>query len=332
MTTPIYNDPARRHDFAFLFDVTNGNPNGDPDNGNQPRVDPETMHGLVTDVCIKRKIRDWVDMEYGTQKHFAIYVQNKGIALNALHQRAHQAVFGTSVSEQGVEEPVVREKNSPKKGAKREEPEKSEKVDEWNGARQNRRREWMCDHFYDIRTFGAVLTTGDYPAGQVRGPMQLTFAQSIDIITPSDISITRVAVTEIDPKKKTTTTMGRKALVPYGLYLGYGFFVPHFARQTGFTEADLEIFWEALRGIWDLDRSASRGMLAFHGLYVFSHDNPRGNAPAHRLFERIQVRKRDNIQVPRSIRDYDMTVQDTSLPEGVTLTSLVDAREGASIL
>lgn len=305
MTAPILYDPTKRHDFAFLFDVTNGNPNGDPDAGNLPRIDPETMRGLVTDVCIKRKIRDWVDMTHTAEERFEIYVQNKGIALNTLHQRAHQAVFGEASSENG------------QKG-------KDGKRDESNATRQNQRRAWMCQHFYDIRTFGAVLSTGDYPSGQVRGPIQLTFAQSIDPIIPLDMSITRVAVTEIDPSKKTTSTMGRKAFVPYGLYLGYGFFVPHFAQQTSFSSEDLEVFWTALQSIWDVDRSASRGMLALHGLYIFSHSNALGNAPAHRLFERIQIHRADDVQVPRHITDYAITINDAELPDGVTLTRLVD--------
>ena len=307
--TPILFDPTKRHDFAFLFDVTNGNPNGDPDAGNLPRIDPETMHGLVTDVCIKRKIRDWVDMTRSDQERFEIYIQNKGIALNDFNKRAHQAVFETSTAENGQSEA----KRS--KGAKGD-----EQVKESHSARQNARREWMCEHFYDIRTFGAVLSTGDYPAGQVRGPIQLTFAQSIDPIIPLDISITRVAVTEIDPSKKTTSTMGRKAFVPYGLYLGYGFFVPHFGLQTGFSAEDLELFWTALRSIWDVDRSANRGMLALRGLYIFSHSNALGNAPAHSLFSRIHIKLREGVHVPRHITDYAETVDDADLPEGVTLT------------
>ena len=316
--TSIYCDPTRRHDFAFLFDVTNGNPNGDPDAGNLPRIDPETMHGLVTDVCIKRKIRDWVDMTHSNQERFEIYVQNKGIALNDFNKRAHQAVFEKAAAENGRGEQIITEPKRPKGG----EQGKEAKVEESNAARQNARREWMCNHFYDIRTFGAVLSTGDYPAGQVRGPIQLTFAQSIDPIIPLDISITRVAVTEIEQGKKTTTTMGRKAFVPYGLYLGYGFFVPHFARQTGFSAEDLELFWTAFQSIWDVDRSASRGMLALRGLYIFSHSNALGNAPTHSLFDRIRPKLVEEVQAPRYITDYLVTVNDADLPDGITLTHL----------
>lgn len=321
VATPIYCDPTKRHDFAFLFDVTNGNPNGDPDAGNLPRIDPETMRGLVTDVCIKRKIRDWVDMTRGTQERFEIYVQNKGIALNDFNRRAHQAVFG-AITEDGQSETAVEVKDTKRgKGAKGGEQGRDTRRDESVSDRQQSRRAWMCDHFYDIRTFGAVLSTGDYPAGQVRGPIQLTFAQSIDPIIPLDISITRVAVTEIQSDKKTTSTMGRKAFVPYGLYLGYGFVVPHFAQQTGFSTEDLELFWAALQSVWDIDRSANRGMLALRGLYIFSHSNALGNAPAHRLFERLNVKLKEGIQVSRHIADYDMIVNDADLPDGVTLTS-----------
>jgi CRISPR-associated protein Csd2 len=318
--TSIFCDPTKRHDFSFLFDVTNGNPNGDPDAGNLPRIDPETMHGLVTDVCIKRKIRDWVDMTRNNEERFEIYVQNKGIALNDFNKRAHQAVFEASPAENGQEQTATEAKRA--KGAKGDEQGKDVKVAESNAARQNARREWMCKHFYDIRTFGAVLSTGDYPAGQVRGPIQLTFAQSISPIIPLDISITRVAVTVIDQDKKTTSTMGRKSFVPYGLYLGHGFLVPHFARQTGFSAEDLELFWTALRSVWDVDRSASRGMLALRGLYIFSHENALGNAPAHSLFDRIHVDLNAGVQAPRHIGDYTVTVDDADLPEGVTLTRL----------
>jgi CRISPR-associated protein Csd2 len=324
----VHCDPTRRHDFAFLFDVTNGNPNGDPDAGNLPRIDPETMRGLVTDVCIKRKIRDWVDMAYNGKESFEIYVQNKGIALNEFNKRAHTALFG--VADNGQSETTEEGKDTKRaRAAKGGVQGRDIRTDESVPTRQNARRDWMCKHFYDIRTFGAVLSTGDYPAGQVRGPVQLTFAQSIDPIFPQDISITRVAVTEIDPKKKTTSTMGRKAFVPYGLYLGYGFMVPHFAQQTGFSAEDLQIFWTALQSIWDIDRSASRGMLALRGLYIFTHENKLGNAPAHRLFDRIQIKKRlderseEEVQVPRHITDYDIRVDGDDLPDGVTLTQLV---------
>lgn len=289
MTVPIYYDPEKRHDFVLLFDVTDGNPNGDPDAGNLPRVDPETMHGLVTDVSIKRKIRDWVDVTYGNKERYKIYVQNKGIALNTLHERAYTALNLNST------------------GSKQ----KAEDVEQVRG--------WMCENFFDIRTFGAVMNT-TINCGQVRGPVQLTFARSIDPIVPLDLAITRVAITKVGEDK--TTEIGRKAVVPYALYKGYGFVTPHFARQTGFSSEDLETFWSALQRAWELDRSASRGMVAFRGLYIFSHDNSLGNAPAHRLLERIKVEAAENVKAPRHMKDYSVIVDDAAKPDGVTLTRI----------
>lgn len=303
MANPICTDVARRQDFVLLFDVTDGNPNGDPDAGNLPRVDPETMHGLVTDVCLKRKVRNYVDVARGDQANFKIYVQNKGIALNELHQRAYAALKLTST------------------GTKQ----KRGDVDQ--------ARQWMCQNFYDIRTFGAVMTTG-VNCGQVRGPVQLTFARSIDPVVPLDLSITRVAVTDPEDarvvvsesgtaKGGKTTEMGRKALVPYGLYRGHGFFNPYFGEQTGFTHDDLALFWEALQRMWDLDRSASRGLMACRGLYLFSHESKLGNAPAHSLFSRITVSRRPDVEAPRQFSHYQVLVDDSPLPQGITLTRLV---------
>jgi CRISPR-associated protein Csd2 len=301
METATYNDTGRRHDFVLFFDVCDGNPNGDPDAGNLPRVDPETMQGLVTDVAIKRKVRDWVDLARGDEGRFKIYIQSGSEALNALHKRAYTAL------------------NLKSTGAKQA----KDDVDKARG--------WMCDNFYDIRVFGAVMTTG-VNCGQVRGPMQITFARSIDPIIPLDISITRVAVTKEEDAKVVvaedgsgsgkTTEMGRKALVPYGLYRAHGFFNPHFAKQTGTTSDDLELFWKALQQMWDLDRSASRGLMACRGLYVFTHDSSLGDAPAHRLFERVQVSRRDGVEAPRSFRDYNVAVDSADMPDGVTLTAL----------
>lgn len=301
MDNPMYHDPGKRHDFVYLFDVTDGNPNGDPDAGNLPRVDPETMQGLVTDVSIKRKIRDWVDAARGSEERFKIYVQNSGVALNTKHRRAYTALNLTST------------------GSKQ----KREDVDQV--------RAWMCQNFYDIRTFGALMTT-DINCGHVRGPVQLTFARSVDPILPLELAITRVAITkekdvevvandrgEMSGK---TTEMGRKALVPYALYVGYGFVTPHFARQTAFSSEDLALLWAALQSAWNLDRSASRGALAFRGAYIFSHEHPLGNAQAHRLFERITVHRINGVEVPRRFSDYSVTVNDTALPQGVTLTIL----------
>jgi CRISPR-associated protein Csd2 len=304
--TAIHTDTGRRHDFVLLFDVTDGNPNGDPDAGNLPRVDPETMQGLVSDVAIKRKVRDYVDMVHDGEQRFEIYVQNKGIALNDQHQRAY--------TDLGIKSTGAKQK--------REDVERG--------------REWMCANFYDIRTFGAVMTTG-VNCGQVRGPMQLTFARSIDPIIPLDLSITRIAVTkpedakivvteQADGSDKTsgkTTEMGRKSLVPYGLYRAHGFFNPHFAKRTGVDADDLAIFWQALQGMWDLDRSASRGLMSCRGLHVFSHESKLGNAPAQDLFERVTVARNPGVDAPRKFADYTVSIDDAALPQGVTLTRLV---------
>jgi len=299
----MYTDPERRHDFVLVFDVMDGNPNGDPDAGNLPRVDPETMQGLVTDVCIKRKVRDFVDALKGTDERYKIYVQNKGVALNTLHERAYTA--------KGLKSTGAKQKR-----------EDVEKV-----------RAWMCENFYDIRVFGAVMTTG-VNCGQVRGPLQLTFARSVDPVVPLDISITRVAVTRAKDAEVVTgederatggkvTEMGRKALVPYGVYVCHGFFSPHFAAGTGADSDDLDLFWQALRQMWDMDRSASRGMMACRGLYVFTHESKMGNAPAHELLARVQVKKRDTVESPRSFSDYMVALDETNLPQGVMLTRLV---------
>lgn len=302
MATAPHLDVTKRHDFVLLFDVTDGNPNGDPDAGNLPRVDPETMHGLVTDVALKRKVRDYVHLARGNEGRFKIYVLSGGPALNTLHERAYTALGLAS------------------KGSKQ----RKEDVDQ--------ARAWMCQNFYDIRVFGAVMTTG-VNCGQVRGPVQLTFARSIDPVVPLDLSITRVAVTRAEDAAMVTaddgtttgkqTEMGRKALVPYGLYRTHGFFNPHFAEQTGATQEDLVLFWQALLNMWDQDRSSSRGLMACQGLYVFTHESKLGNAPAHGLFRRVEVRRRPGVEAPRSFEDYEVTVDDADLPIGVTLTRLV---------
>lgn len=307
MATAPYLDVTRRHDFVLLFDVSDGNPNGDPDAGNLPRVDPETMQGLVTDVAIKRKVRDWIDMAQGGDGRYKIYVQHRGILANE-QRRAFEALG---------KGPVDR----PDEDARR----------------------WMCANFYDIRLFGAVMTVGksgqkqgsremQWNCGQVKGPIQITFARSIEAIVPLDLSITRVALTNAgdarqdvgdDQEKATSGQMGRKAIVPYGLYRAHGFFNPHLAGHTGVTEEDLVLFWQALVQMWEVDRSASRGMMACRGLYVFSHESPLGNAQAHRLFERVRAFRRPEVAAPRSFQDYETKVQDAELPAGVTLTRLV---------
>jgi CRISPR-associated protein Csd2 len=302
MTADTHLDIARRHDFVLLFDVVDGNPNGDPDAGNLPRVDPETMQGLVTDVAIKRKVRDWVNLSHGDEDRYKIYIQSGGEALNTKHQSAYTA-----------------------KGLKS------------TGAKQNKEdvdtaRAWMCENFFDIRMFGAVMTTG-VNCGQVRGPIQITFARSHDPIIPLDLSITRVAVTkpedakvavaegDTEAKSGKQTEMGRKSIVPYGLYRAHGFINPHFAARTGMTSEDLGLFWSALLRMWDIDRSSARGMMSCRGVHVFTHESSLGNASAQRLFDRVTI-KNGGVIAPRSFADYAVDVRRDDPPEGVTLTSL----------
>ncbi|HTS58739.1 MAG TPA: type I-C CRISPR-associated protein Cas7/Csd2 [Terriglobales bacterium] len=296
MDDAICNDSKRRHEFVLLFDVTDGNPNGDPDTGNLPRVDPETMQGLVTDVCLKRKVRNYVSATRSDDVRFRIFVENRSYLADH-KKRAYEAV-----------------------GAK-------------SGDNPTKAREWMCSNYYDVRSFGAVLVgrkVEGYNCGQVRGPLQLTFGRSIDSVLPLDLGITRVAsenrgdaLDAGEEEEARTGTMGRKALIPYGLYKSYGFYNPLLARETGFTNEDLRLFWEALQMMWDFDRSASRGLMACRGLYVFSHANTQGCAPAHVLLDRIEVKKNDAVAVPRAFGDYDVRVSDQSLPSGVILTRFV---------
>ncbi|WP_287400032.1 type I-C CRISPR-associated protein Cas7/Csd2 [Nitrosomonas sp. H1_AOB3] len=279
-----------RYDFVLLFDVKDGNPNGDPDAGNLPRVDAETGRGLVTDVSLKRKVRNFVGLVKGEQPPFEIYVKEKAV-LNQTHERAYQS---------------FELKPEPKKL-----PKNIEDARKVTG--------FMCKNFYDIRTFGAVMTT-EVNCGQVRGPVQLTFARSVDPIVASEHSITRMAVTnEKDLEKE--RTMGRKFTIPYGLYIAHGFVSAHLANQTGFGEEDLKLLWQALVNMFEHDRSAARGEMSTRGLYVFKHDNELGNAPAYQLFERIQIQK--NSETPaRAFGDYKVTIDDADL-QGITLQRLV---------
>jgi CRISPR-associated protein Csd2 len=293
-----------RYDFVYLFDVKDGNPNGDPDAGNLPRIDPETGQGLVTDVCLKRKIRNYVTLVRGengeAQAGFDIYVKEKAI-LNNQHGRAYEA--------KGLD---------PKKR-------KSKGKDKADEDRELTR--WMCDTFFDIRSFGAVMTT-DVNCGQVRGPVQFAIARSIHPIVSQEHAVTRCAVTterEAEKQEGGNRTMGRKFTVPYGLYRVHGFINPHLAAQTGFDEngADLELFWTALAQMFETDRSASRGEMAPQALIVFEHESPLGNAPAHKLFERVKVERKasDNGDATpaRQFSDYTVTVDEGDLPEGVSV-------------
>lgn len=286
MSTPIKN----RYDFVILFDVENGNPNGNPDAGNMPRIDPETGYGLVTDVCLKRKIRNYVEDLKEDAPGYRIYVK-EGVPLNRSDAEALAAV--------GVSGDL--------KAAKKSDPGIDLKL-----------RDFMCSNFYDIRTFGAVMTTfvkGALNCGQVRGPVQLSFARSIDPIVPQEVTITRVAITtEADAEKK-GTEMGRKHIVPYALYRAEGYVSANLARKTtGFSEDDLQLLWQAILNMFENDHSAARGKMAVRELIVFKHDSELGNAPAYKLFEKVQVEKR--VEVPRQYGDYNVSVSD-DLPEGV---------------
>lgn len=284
-----------RYEFVILFDVENGNPNGDPDAGNMPRIDPETGYGLVTDVCLKRKIRNFVETVKEGTPGYRIYVKD-GVPLNRSDAEACAYV--------GVDEKKLKE-------AKK----KDEKLDE-------KLRDFMCSNFYDIRTFGAVMTTfvkGALNCGQVRGPVQLGFARSVDPILPQEVTITRVAITtEADAEKK-GTEMGRKYIVPYGLYRAEGYISANLARKTtGFSDADLELLWQAILNMFELDHSAARGNMAVRELIVFKHDSELGNAPAYKLFDLIKVKRKEGVTAPRAYSDYTVSVDEAHLPDGVT--------------
>jgi CRISPR-associated protein Csd2 len=292
MTTQLI---THRYDFAILFDVTNGNPNGDPDAGNAPRIDPETGHGFVSDVSLKRKIRNFVTLakrnaDGQAENGYDIYVKEKAV-LNHQHQRAYVAL-GLKPDAKGVE--------------------KSGQVDKARG--------WMCQTFFDIRMFGAVMST-EINCGQVRGPVQLAFARSVEPIVSLEQAVTRMAVTnerDIDKER----TMGRKEIVPYGLYVGHGFISPHLAADTGFSGEDLTLLWQALSMMFEHDRSAARGEMATRRLVVFEHESMLGNAPAHRLFERIKITRKDPTSPPRVFSDYDVVVDESNLPAGITIREM----------
>ncbi|GEA17595.1 type I-C CRISPR-associated protein Cas7/Csd2 [Moorella sp. E306M] len=361
-------DPQKRYDFVFLFDVRDGNPNGDPDAGNLPRVDPETMHGLITDVALKRKIRDYVALTRPQEPEYGIFIQSK-VALNRLYldvlykgieppsavveedeelldfleKERDEFDFdpetrllryigeGTKIKDilealkgeteinkdfeaklKKIAEPLAsRIKNLPKVGREKREEVKQE----------------MARLYFDIRMFGAVLTGGTN-AGQVRGPVQLTFSRSVDPVLPLDLAITRKAVTKEADRRRKETEMARKPLIPYGLYRAHGFYNPFLAERTGVSKEDLKLFWEALQYLFEFDRSASRGEMAVRGLFVFRHEDKKGNAPAHKLFELVKVRRQESVETPRSFADYMVaTPPEGSLDgmgfAGVTLVRLV---------
>lgn len=284
-----------RYDFVILFDVENGNPNGDPDAGNAPRIDPDTGLGLVTDVCLKRKIRNYVETVKEDAPGYGIYIKDQ-VPLQRSDARALEYL--------GIKGDL--------KAAKKDDPSIDLKI-----------RDFMCRNFYDIRTFGAVMTTfvkGNLNCGQVRGPVQLGFARSIDPILYQEITITRLAITtEADAEKK-DTEMGRKSIVPYGLYRCEGYISANLARKTtGFSEEDLQLLWQAILNMFENDRSAARGKMAVRKLIIFRHDSELGCAPAHKLFELVHVRRAENVLMPHAYSDYTVSVED-SLPEGVSCT------------
>ncbi len=363
----VHTDPKKRHDFVLLFDVKDGNPNGDPDAGNLPRFDPETRHGIVTDVALKRKIRDYAATQGGKQ----IFIQSK-VALNSLILNAFrdEGVKPVEISIEDDDDLVEwfeenlpdrfqldsgklayrGESNKERQIVKdllsdvEETPDNKEMIkklravakklaqaakDQGTKLRredQEKARKRLIRDYYDIRMFGAVLSTG-LNAGQVRGPMQLTFARSIDPVLPLDPSITRQARTTEERMKTGTTEMARKPYVPYGLYRAHGFFNPYLATvadDTFVSEADLELFWEAVQKMLEYDRSAARGQMAVRGIYIFTHENPKGNAPAHALFERVKVKLNDPTKPPRDFSlDYTVTLDRENLPAGITVHELL---------
>ncbi len=289
MPTPISN----RYEFVLLYDVENGNPNGDPDAGNMPRIDPETGHGIVTDVCLKRKIRNYAELVKGDEAGYRIHIK-EGTPLNQNHVEAYKAVKlepGTRADLTGVD----------------------------------KARRWMCANFFDVRTFGAVMTTGDN-CGQVRGPVQINFSRSIDPIMQQEVTITRQAVTRIEDIQN-ERTMGRKHIVPYGLYRAEGYVSAKLANQpdkgTGFSEEDLSLLWSALVNMFEHDHSAARGKMATRRLIVFKHDSDLGNAPSHLLFDRVSVERKAGVTTPRSFSDYVVTVNREHLPTGVEVIEKV---------
>ena len=277
-----------RYEFTVIFDVENGNPNGDPDAGNMPRIDPETSAGLVTDVCLKRKIRNFVEIFKEDEPYYNILVKPDK-ALNTKFTEAYEAI-GEKTGQKGKNPEAVRAA-----------------------------RDYICQNYFDVRTFGAVMSTGNDPCGIVRGPVQISFAKSVDPIFTQDITITRQARTTEDKRDTGETEMGRKSIVPYGLYRADGYVSAMLAQKiTKFSEEDLELLWKAIINMFEHDRSAARGTMCVRKLYVFKHDSLLGNAPANVLFDKIVISKKDGVEVPRSFNDYEITV-DKNMPEGVEL-------------
>ncbi|RYN12405.1 type I-C CRISPR-associated protein Cas7/Csd2 [Bifidobacterium animalis subsp. animalis] len=296
-----------RYDFSIFFDVENGNPNGDPDAGNMPRLDDETGLGLVTDVCIKRKIRNYVQLIKDDQTPYRIYIQNR-VPLNRLDAEALKAE-NIPADKADVEKNI--------KAAKKKDGDLDRKI-----------RDYMCENFFDIRTFGAVMTTftkGSLSCGQVRGPVQLGFGRSLDPVMPQEITITRVAITTEEDAEKKSNEMGRKYIIPYGLYRMDGYVSACLAEKTtGFSNTDLELLWEALLHMFEFDRSAARGNMATRKLYVFKHDSALGDAPSYKLFDGVHAKLREGITVPRRFEDYDFDFSREGIPDSIQVTEMVD--------
>lgn len=280
-----------RYEFVLLFDVKNGNPNGDPDAGNMPRIDPETSHGIVTDVCLKRKVRNFIELIKSNEPLYLIYVKEKAI-LTEQRKPAYESV---------------------------DQEDKTGKI--------GKARTWMCRNFFDVRTFGAVMSAKENNCGQVRGPVQFSFGESVDPVIPLEMTITRMAVEtakEAATQDGDNRTMGRKNYVPYGLYRTHGFISAPLAKQTGFSGEDLELFWSALTNMFDHDHSAARGEMATRKLIVFKHESEIGNAPAHKLFELVKVKRKTDLEKPaREFSDYEVLIDRDNLPSGVTLEEKV---------
>lgn len=289
-----------RYEFTILFDVENGNPNGDPDAGNMPRIDPETGYGLVTDVCLKRKIRNCVETVCEDKQGYRIYIKD-GVPLNKSDQEAFTCY--------GINEKDI-------KKLKQDNPELDKKI-----------CQFMCNNFYDIRTFGAVMTTfvkSNLNCGQVRGPVQIGFARSIDPIVQQEVTITRIAITTEKDAAEKTTEMGRKYIVPYALYRADGYVSANLARKvTGFSEEDLQLLWNSIINMFEHDRSAARGNMAVRELIVFKHATELGNAPAYKLFDTISVKRKEGVDAARSYSDYTVTVDTEKIPEGVECIRMI---------
>ena len=296
-----------RYEFVILFDVENGNPNGDPDAGNMPRIDPESGLGLVTDVCLKRKIRNYVETVKEGEDGYKIYIK-EDVPLNRSDREACENI--------GIKEAEDKKVTDSLKSLKKNDPDIDIKL-----------RDYMCQHFYDIRTFGAVMTTfvkASLNCGQVRGPVQIGFARSIDPIISQEVTITRVAITTEKDAENKSTEMGRKSIVPYGLYRAEGYVSANLARKvTGFTEKDLELLWEAIINMFENDHSAARGKMAVRELIVFKHSKELGDCPAYKLFDAVEVKKQDEVEYPRKYQDYTVQIHQESIPASVEVKRLI---------